>query len=384
MARPDLLPYFAATAPGLEALTAEELRALGAKPVKAEPGGVAFGGPEAMLLRANLWLRTASRVLVRIGQFRAAAFHELERHARKLPFERYLAPGEPVRLSVTCRKSRLYHSKAVAERVLDAIAHRVGSVGQSSVGAEDDDADTDTSEAGPQRLQVRFFHDVCTVSADSSGELLHRRGWRQAVAHAPLRENLAAAMLLGSGYRGQAPLVDPMCGSGTLAIEAALLARGAAPGLARSFAFERWPSHAAKKWQAMKDEARGKMLARSPVAIVGSDRHAGAIAAARSNAERAGVAEDVVFQVRPLDQLPAESGPGWLVANPPYGVRIGEDSQLVPLYAELGRMVRERRAGWTVALLIPRDRLAAATGLGLKEAFHTRNGGISVRCLVAG
>jgi len=191
---------FAATAPGLEALTAAELRPLGARSIKAVPGGVEFEGPTELIWRSNLWLRTASRVLVRIGEFRAAAFYELERQGRKIAWDRYLDGGRPVRLSVTCRKSKLYHSGGVAERVLEAIERRVGALPGSEVSAKEDEEDDDTASA--QRVFVRLFHDRCTVSLDSSGELLHRRGYRQALSRAPLRETLAAAMLLACDWKG--------------------------------------------------------------------------------------------------------------------------------------------------------------------------------------
>ena len=391
MARPTPLAAFAATAPGLAPLAAAELVALGVRPTAVDAAGVAFSATPEQLYRANLWLRTASRVLVRLAEFRATAFHELERFARQVPWERVIDAERPVRLRVTCRKSRLYHSDAVAERVAGAIARRVGGSGAYEAGGDDDEGDDAAghdvpahdapAEAGPQLFVVRFFHDRCTISADSSGALLHRRGYRQAIAKAPLRETLAAAMLLASRWDGRAPLIDPMCGSGTIPIEGALIARRLAPGRRRGFAFTRWPSFEPERWERLLARADAEALPRAPGPIVGSDRDAGAVRAARENAARAGVADDVAVEQRPVSALAVPPDAGWLVTNPPYGKRVGELGPLRDLYARLGEVIRERCPGWTVALLSPDKRLDAQLRLPLDELLATRNGGIAVRVL---
>lgn len=370
---------FAAAAPGLEGLVAGELRSLG---IEAAPvdGGAEWRGDLASLYRANLWLRTASRVVVRIGAFGARGFPELERQARRLPWERFVASGTPVRLRITSKKSRLYHTGAIAERLGLAIERGVGgSVAIGGAHAED----AEVSGDGEQLFVVRLHRDHCTVSVDSSGALLHMRGYRQAIAKAPLRETLAAAVLLGSGWTGDAPLVDPLCGSGTIPIEAALIARRIAPGLRRAFALMRWPEFDASCWAAVRGDAEAAVLPRSPVPVLGSDRDEGAIAAARANAERAGVAGDVELSVRALSAIEPPEGRGWLVANPPYGQRIGEIGQLRNLYAQLGNVARRRCPGWILALLSPDDRLQAQLGMDLAEKLRTSNGGIPVR-LMAG
>lgn len=380
---PERLAIFAVAAPGLEPVVAAELEALGIAGSIRE-GGVEWEGTREELYAANLWLRTATRVLVRLGAFRARAFYELERHARRLPWERVLTPGRAVRLRVSSRRSRLYHERAIAERFLEAIERKVGRLGATAVqGAEEEDGGGDA-----QLIVVRFFEDRCLVSADSSGELLHRRGYRQAVAKAPLRETLAAAMLLASGWHGQAPLVDPLCGSGTIPIEAALIARRIAPGLAnaartpRRYAFQEWPDYDAGLWARAVERAAEQILPASPVPLHGSDRNGGAIRAARGNAERAGVLSDVTLVVRPLSTLEPPEGPGWLVTNPPYGVRVGVRATLGDLYASLGDIARRKLPGWTLALLSPDRRLDAQLGLELAEAFRTRTGGLAVRLLV--
>jgi putative N6-adenine-specific DNA methylase len=387
---PPTVAAFAIAAPGLEALVAAELNRLGIA-AAVEAGGAAWSGTLETVARANLWLRTASRVIVRVAVFRARTFHELERHARKLPWERFVSRGAQVRFRVTSRKSRLYHTDAIAQRLADAAVTRVGVVpardrsrdaGRAGTRDEDDVYDHD-DEAGAQLFVVRVVRDVCTVSADSSGALLHRRGYRQAVAKAPLRETIAAAMLLASEWPGTVPLVDPMCGSGTIPIEAALLARRIAPGVRRRFAFDRWPDFDAAIWARIVGEAREQELPSVPTTIRGSDRDAGAVEAALANAERAGVAADVELDRRPLSAIEPPPAPGWIVTNPPYGVRVAEARGVRDLYAALGKVLRARFAGWTLALLSPAESLERQVGLMLRERFATLNGGISVR-LVTG
>ena len=383
------LDCFAITAPGLEAICAREARALGLEArVARDRSGVSWRGDESSVARANLWLRTATRVVVRAARFRATAFYELELQAKRIAWERFVSPGGTVALRVTCRKSKLYHSDAVAERIAESIQRRVSGavVDASPAGAgeeRDDDAPGDQGAlAARQLFVVRLLHDECTVSADSSGELLHRRGYRRALAKAPLRETLAAALLLAAEWKGDTPLVDPMCGSGTIPIEAAMLARRIAPGSARSFAFERWPAHDARAWARIVDQARSGELPRCPVAIEGSDRDAGAIVAARANAERAGVANDISWAVQPISALAPAPASGLLATNPPYGVRVGEASGLRDLYAQLGNVARRARAGWDVALVSADRSLDRQTRLELSEKTRTRNGGIAVRLMV--
>ena len=373
---------FAVTAPGLEALAAAELRGLGIAGA-AEPGGVAWEGPMEDVHAANLHLRTASRVVVRVAEFGARSFIELERHARRVPWESWLVPGRAVRWRVTCKKSRLYHEGAVAQRFQAAVERAVGAVPAAPPREEDEE-----EGAAEQLFVVRFLRDGCTVSVDSSGALLHRRGYRQAVAKAPLRETLAAALLLASGWDATSPLLDPLCGSGTIPIEGALLARRIPPGLAmsdrepRRYAFQEWPGFDPGPWRRLVERAREGILERSPAPIRGSDRDAGAIAAATANAERAGVAGEVELEVAPVSAARPAGDRGWLVTNPPYGVRVGDAERVRDLYAALGRLARERLPGGTVALVSADRALEAQLRIPLAETITTRNGGIPVRVVV--
>jgi putative N6-adenine-specific DNA methylase len=353
------------TAPGLESLAAAELVKIGLAPGSVEHGGVSAQGNSHDLYAANLHLRTATRVVERIAEFHASSFAELERRMKRIAWSDRLAPGTAIEVTATCKKSRLYHSDAVAERVTAWVSERIG-VGDAQAS---------------QHLLVRIFDDRCTVSLDSSGELLHVRGYRQALAKAPLRETLAAATLLASGWDARAPLIDPMCGSGTIVIEGAMMARGIAPGLARSFAFERWVDFDEACWRRLVDDARAAVLPRASVSIQGSDRDAGAIEAASANAARAGVAADIEFTRRALSAIePREpNAGGWIVTNPPYGVRVGEERKLRDLYATLGRLVSDRYPSYSLAVLSANRTLERQLGLPLEETLRSTNGGIPVR-----
>jgi putative N6-adenine-specific DNA methylase len=390
------LEIFASTAPGLESIAAGELKALGIRG-KQEGGGVAFGGDLRRLYETNLWLRTASRLTVRLGRFHASTFFELERRAKKLPWVRFLPATGSVRLRVTCRKSKLYHSDAVAERVLAAIESSAArGVGVEASDPDDDAAESDVPKSQTQLFIVRIFHDECEISADASGDLLHRRGYRRETAKAPLRETIAAAMVLASGWKGQSPLLDPMCGSGTIPIEAALIARRIAPGTKRDFQFMNWPGFDPPMWSELLETAQSTVTDFTGQ-ILGADRDEGAIGAATRNAERGGVGSDVTFATQALstslamlgggafrpNQPPAnddrgQSGDGgWILTNPPYGIRVDGPGDLRDLYATLGTALKTNQR-WRLGLLTSDSGLVHQTQLGLVPRFSTSNGGIPV------
>jgi putative N6-adenine-specific DNA methylase len=355
------------TAPGLESLTAAELGQIGLTSARVDRGGVSLHGSSHDLYAANLHLRTASRVVERIAEFHASSFTELERRVKRIAWQDHIARNTEIEVTATCKKSKLYHSDAVAERVTSWVSERIGA----------------GDARGTQLVLVRIFDDHCTVSLDSSGELLHVRGYRQALAKAPLRESLAAATVLASGWDARAPLIDPLCGSGTIVIEAAMLARRIAPGLARSFAFHHWPDFDADLWRRLVDDARAAVLPTAPAPIQGSDRDAGAIEAASANAARAGVANDIELTTRALSAIEprAPEASGWIVTNPPYGVRVGDARALRDLYATLGRLVADRYPTYALAMLSANRTLERQLGLPLEEALRTTNGGIPVRVI---
>jgi putative N6-adenine-specific DNA methylase len=365
--------YFAVAAPGLEPVVEREVRALpGVEEVRAVVGGIEFAGSREVLYRANLWLRCATRVLVRLGEVEAREFARLRRRSSGLPWDRFVPPDAPLDLHVSQKKSRLYHTGAVAETLALAVADAVR-------GHAPD-------EARPKMgVFARGQADQWTLSVDSSGELLHKRGFREEGAQAPMRETLAAALLQLCEWDPSTPLVDPMCGAGTIVMEACLAAMRVAPGLERSFAFFRWPSFDAALWQRLVDEARAVRLNRPPAAIAGSDHAPAAVAAARHNLERAGLAAQVQVETRALRELHPPTGTGLVLANPPYGKRVGEARTLVTLYAELGRVLKSRFAGWRAGVLVPQGhpatarRLESALGGRLLRSTALWNGGLRVK-----
>ncbi|MDQ2889566.1 MAG: class I SAM-dependent RNA methyltransferase [Gemmatimonadota bacterium] len=374
------LDLFSIAAPGLGPTVASELTSLGFAPRSTSHGGVAWRGSQRDLYTANLWLRSASRVLLRVTEFHAATFSELERRARAVPWGRFVRGRDRVRFRVTCHKSALYHSDAVAQRLAESVSATTGcstvTDGPAVHGEEED-------TVGEQLFVVRLDHDQLTLSADSSGTLLHKRGYRQVSAKAPLRETLAASILLASGWRGAAPLLDPMCGSGTLPIEAALLARRMAPGMRRSFRFERWPGFAQTEWLQLREQAQDSALPQALAPIVAADRDAGAIQATVSNAERAGVRADIEVVERALSESRTfGEGRGWVLTNPPYGVRVGTDVR--NLYAALGGLMRRELKGWQLGVLVPTAELENQLGINFEQSFETKTGGIPVRFLIGG
>lgn len=370
---------FAVSAPGLEPFTFAELAALGLKPGKpladGEEGGVTFQGGTREIYLANLHLRTASRVLLRFGQFYAAAFSELRKKAARLPWESVLQPGQPVALRVTCRQSKLYHSGAVAERVAGAINDRLGQA-VTVTKYDEDSAET------PALVVVRLVNNQCTISLDTSGAHLHRRGYRQAVAKAPLRETLAAGLLMASGWDGSTPLLDPFCGSGTIPIEAAMLARRIAPGRLRRFAFMDSPDFDASLWQEVLKQANDAVLPSGPI-LQASDRDAGAVIMARANALRAGVSEMIEFSQRAVSSIQPPQMPGTVVTNPPYGVRVRSGHDLRNLYDQFGKVLRANCPGWQAAILCSDPVLLGHTRLKFDRRYFFNNGGINVQLACA-
>jgi putative N6-adenine-specific DNA methylase len=240
----------------------------------------------------------------------------------------------------------------------------------------------DQPQSRVQLLIVRFLRDKCTISLDSSGALLHQRGYRLVTGKAPLRENLAAAMLMESSWRPDSALVDPMCGSGTIPIEAALMSRGIPPGASRSFAFFEWPEFEQRLWHRVRNTAMEQVSARASAPIIACDRDAGAVRATTENSARAGVLEDIEVRRQTVSGLERPSAAvGWVVTNPPYGVRVGDRAALRNLYARTGAVLRERFGGWHVGLLSVDTRLEAELRIPLEERLDVSNGGIRVRLM---
>lgn len=348
--------------PGHEQVLCDEVMARGFRNPKVISGGVAFMGRWPDVWRANLEIRGTARVLARIGAIRVMHLAQLDKRARKFPWGEYLRKDIPVSVEAKCTRSRIYHGGAAAQRIATAIREEFG----GTVSAEAEVA-----------IKARIEDDLCTISIDSSGEGLHKRGHRQAIGKAPIRETLAANFLRQCGYDGKEPVVDPMCGSGTFVIEAAEMAAGLNPGRSRQFAFEQLASFNASAWQAMRDAPPKPNAAQR---FFGSDRDAGAIVMSNDNARRAGVTAFTEFKQQPISELlPPDGTPGLIMVNPPYGTRIGNKSELAALYAALGKVLVTRFSGWRIGLVTTEVPLAKATGLPfLPHGRAVSHGGLKV------
>lgn len=357
------LDIFLVTIPGLEKLLCAEAAEMGFRSPTPEPGGVTLKGGWSEVWRANLELRGASKVLVRLGAFRALHLSQLDKRARRFPWGDVLRPDVPVRVEASCKSSRIYHSGAAEQRIARAIEEELGAP---------------VSRDAEVRIKARIVKDLCTISVDTSGEGLHKRGHKQAVSKAPMRETLAALFLRQCGFDGAEPVVDPMCGSGTFVIEAAEIAAGLFPGRSRSFAFEQFANFDEQAWHSLRDRESG---AAPTVRFFGFDQDAGAIRMSTDNAARAGVSAFTTFQQGSIDDLVAPDGPpGLVIANPPYGERIGNTKSLNPLYRSLGQTLMSRFSGWRVGLVTSADALVKATGLAFAhESASVSHGGLRVK-----
>lgn len=363
------LEIFLSGTPGFEHLLRDEAAALGFANATAVPGGVTSDGDWSEVWRANLMLRRAGRVLARIARFRAMHLAQLDKRARKIDWPALLLTDVPYRVEATCRKSRIYHAGAATQRVETAIADALGA--------------KPTEKAG-LTIRVRIEDDLCEISLDTSGEGLHKRGHKQAIGKAPMRETLAALFLRACGYDGSEPVIDPMCGSGTFVIEAAEMALGLAPGRARHFGFEELATFDAAKWAALKSGLPAP--SQTDLRLYGSDRDAGAIANATANAERAGVSEITTFTHHAIaDLTPPEGPPGLVIVNPPYGARIGNRKLLFALHGSFGAVMKERFKGWRVGIVTSDKGLARTTGLQFYNvSAPIPHGGLKVQLFQTG
>lgn len=357
---------FAATAPGLESVCAAEAESLGMKEIRIYGGGVEFSGGLQEVYRANLWMRTAGRILVRVGAFGCRDFPELFRRSVRLPWGKFIRPGTAVKIQAVCRRSRLMHTGRIQETIAEAIERALGA----------------SPVEGPEQIVfVRLEDDRCCVSVDSSGELLHRRGYRLRSGPAPMRETMAAGVLRLLDWSGNIPLLDPLCGSGTLVVEGALLASNLPPGRDRAFSFMRWPGSRPGLWEALLQEA-GQIRRDEVPLIRGSDSDEQVLSVARQNADRAGILTRIELLRADLVSLVPPASEGLLVCNPPYGGRLGSGEDLRPFFRTLGEVCR-RFHGWQVSFLSPDESLSRAAGLPLRTVARLSNGGIPVALMAA-
>jgi putative N6-adenine-specific DNA methylase len=331
--------FFATCARGIEPVLATELRDLGAAEIENGRGGVHFSGDRDLLYRANLWLRTAVRVLWPILHVSVGSPDQLYEAVQSIDWARYLTTDHTIAVDCNVRDSHITHSHYAALRTKDAICdqflERTGR--RPSV---------DVSEP-MVGLNLHIYRDEAVLSLDSSGESLHKRGYRPIQTKAPLNEALASALILFSGWTRETAFVDPLCGSGTLPIEATWMAIGRPPGLTRRrFGFQGWLDFDIERWTEIRDLARRSIKKELPALIAGFDVRRDAMALALRNARSAGVGHLIQFTVRTLHDFRPPSPTGTIVCNPPYGERLGNEAELKGLYSTLGEVLRDRCHGW--------------------------------------
>ena len=369
--------FFITCAPGLEPILHEECKQLRLGKLERQVGGVAFQGDIEDAWRANLELRTAVRVLMRVGRFKARDTDALHRGASEVDWSRFLSPDGTLLVDGHSKDSEIDHSLFLAQRVKDAICDQF----RDKLGRRPsvDKSDPDL------RIVAHLTRDRCTLLIDTSGVSLHKRGYRKFQGRAPLSETLAAAMVLRSGWNGRAPLIDPFCGSGTILIEAALIAGNVAPGMFRkAFAFERLPGFRRDRWQRLRAAAEARVKFPSKLTLFGSDQSAEMLAGARENLASAGLEDRVTLEHQDALSFPARPGwNAWIVTNPPYGERVGEVDRLWPLYRELGNRLRAQCSGYHLALLSGNAKLARSLKLENVESVALKNGAIDCELLLA-
>ncbi|MBW4461497.1 MAG: RNA methyltransferase [Nodosilinea sp. WJT8-NPBG4] len=359
--------YFATVARGLEALAAAELEDLGAQQI--EPGfcGVAFEGDLALLYRVNLWSRLVFRVLVKLGECPCHDAEALYQGIQSIDWRPYLTPDRTFAVDATGKNRSLNHTHFTALQVKNAVVDQ-----QRQHWGDRSTIDTQHPEV---RLNVHIQDDMATVSLDSSGSSLHRRGYRPAVGAAPLKESLAAALVKLTDWPGDVPLLDPLCGSGTLPLEASMAALNIAPGIFREeFGFQTWPDFDGDLWDTLWQEAEAAR--RSPLGtwVGGCDRDPDIIHQARLNAQRCDLAEQINFWAADLADLEAPADSGFLLCNPPYGERLGADEDLGAFYKLLGNVLKQRFKGWTAFVLSGNKALSQHIGLKSAQRVAVYNG----------
>jgi putative N6-adenine-specific DNA methylase len=366
---------FATCARGLERVLAAELGSLGAKAIETGRGGVHFQGDLALIYQANLWLRTAVRVLRPISQFHVESPVELYDAVRSIDWSQHLTPDHTLAVDCNVRDSQLTHSHYAALKTKDAICDQfVERCGRRP------SVDVEEPMVG---LNLHVYRNQALLSLDSSGTSLHKRGYRPILTRAPLNEALAAGLVLLSGWVGETAFADPLCGSGTLPIEATWLGLQRPPGLTRRrFGFQGWIDFDVQLWTELRDHARQGVRKTMAAPIMGSDQRRDAIEFARTNARAAGVGHRIHFVVQDLREFsPPSEAPGTILCNPPYGERLGQEAELRSLYQLLGEVLRQRCAGWDAWVFTGNQNLAQCTGLPILQEMSLYNGKIPCKFL---
>lgn len=363
--------FFAPCPRGLEAMLQAELAQLGTQDVSTLPGGVSFTGPFVLCYAVNLHSRIASRVLWRVfhGPYRNE--HDIFQVARALPWQEWFSVRRTIKVKVSAQQCPLPSLDFVTLRIKDAVCDRFRMTSGSRPNVDTNRPDI--------RIDAFLDRRNVTLYLDTSGEALFKRGLRTAVTEAPVRENLAAGILRLVGWTAQQPLLDPMCGSGTFLLEAALIARNIPPGLGRHFAFEKLNNFDTRAWRTLCEASRAQQMPRSPCAIYGSDIHGAAIQAAQANLNAAGLVDAVTLKQADVLNVKSPASEGILVTNPPYGVRLSDKEQLAAFYPRLGDSLKRNFAGWRAYLFTADLRLPKLIGLATSRRTPLFNGPLECR-----
>lgn len=364
---------FATVPLGAEELAAAELNSLGASDVTVTRGGVSFIGTTDILYTALLQLRTVSRVLLKLVSFPASTPQELYDGVRTIKWQDMLTPSMTIAVDCTLRDSSITHSHFAALKTKDAIVDSV----RDQAGSRP----TVDTKSPDVRINLHLAKNQATISLDASGEPLDRRGWRLDRNAAPLRETLAAAIMMHTGWNGSVPLIDPMCGSGTMLLEGVSMALGLPTGSGRDFGVMRWRDFDRALWGRLTNEARLKSRDSLDSPVLGFDRDPKAVIACRENARRAALSYSVSFDRRSFEDTEPCGHEGVVVMNPPYGVRMGDRKELEQLYRKIGEVFKRRFAGWTAYLLAGDLELARLVGLKPSRRYVLFNGPLECRLL---
>ncbi|MBF2056682.1 MAG: class I SAM-dependent RNA methyltransferase [Cyanobacterium sp. T60_A2020_053] len=360
--------YFATVARGLEEMLAEELQELGAPTTATDFTGVHFEGDLSLLYRVNLWSRLAFRILRKIAVVKSNNPDQLYDSVKTVDWSLYLSPEQTFLVNCTGKNPRLNHSHFTALQIKQAIVDQ-----QQENQRPRSNIDTQNPDI---IINAHIHENQCILSLDSTGESLHRRGYRSAMGRAPIKETLASAIIKMSNWTPDLPFFDPLCGSGTLPLEATLIALNIAPGLyRRGFAFQQWADYDADLWEKMFREAETQEKDLQPL-IMGSDADEDVILQAKNNARACGFADKIKFSQQRLADIEAPADHGILICNPPYGKRLGDTEQLIPLYKMLGDVMKQRFRGWTAYILSGNKELTKKVGLRTSARIPIDNGGI--------
>lgn len=369
--------FFAQCAVGFEQFLKDELQVLPDVVIKGiSPGGIEFVGPFELIYKTNLHLRTANRILLRIDTFSARSYPELYDKTSRIAWERYLGFNHQIFFDCSAKKSRLHHTTNIEKTVFKAMGNKMSLM----------DIPLKVDENSALRIFIRLFENRCTLSMDTTGEALYKRGYRRNIGEAPLRETTAATLLMACDFEKFPIIADPLCGSGTCIIEAVQMLCSIAPGMHRSFAFEAWPSFTGAAWNYLRKKSLAGVKTHCGKVLIAQDKDQKALNALKENAKRAGVDTYITIQRQNCLSFNSDGhlgNCGLVISNLPYGKRSGESDLVKNLYFDFGRQLKKSCKGWHFGFVIPAESIYYRE-LGLKSSsvIHFSNGGLPVQLIM--